>query len=172
MGVIDLKSPIFERHKEALLENFDALVEMIEKIDATLLDLDTYMDALQPQGESGRLRVLFGNSHGERVPELRSMYRARSETGWHSRRVTKGWGTRSLKRSGPFEQNYEAVKALCAAAEALIAERSKLMVRLRSMSAGFRESVKNAVRRIDTIDRQHVEPFRQILEPERPADDS
>lgn len=167
-----MESPVFERHKEALLENFDALTKMVERIDAALFDVDAYMDALQPKWESGRMRVLFVNSRGERVPELRTMFRARSETGWHSRRVTKGWATRTLKRSGPFEQNYEAVKALCAAAEALIAERSKLMVRLRSMSAGFRESVKGAVRRIDIIDRQHVEPFRQILEPDRPTNDS
>lgn len=165
-----LKTSIFERHKEALLSNFASLMAMVEKIDTALLDVDSYMDALQPKWESGRLRVLFIDAKGEKVPELRSMYRTRSISGWHSKRVTKGWGTRSLKRTGEFEQNYKAVKALCSAAESLIAERSHLMVRLRSLSSGFRESTKNSIKRIEKIEQQYVDPFRAALEPDRQND--
>jgi hypothetical protein len=159
VGVIDLADGVFERHKEAFLANFDTLEKMVQKIDSALKELDDFMDALQPQGLSGKMRVAFVQNRDGSVPELRIMYRKKGNVGWFSKRVTRGWGSRSLKRTGLFEEHYETVKVICTTAEALIAERAHLMVRLRSVSSGFRESVKTASARVEKLDALYVQPF-------------
>lgn len=156
-----MENSIFERHKANFSAKFDSLQAMVERIDKSLRELDLIMDALQPQGISGKLRVAFVQGDGQEVPELRILRRKRSGEGWFSKRVRKGWGSRSLKRTGVFETNYEIVKVVCKTIESLIAERAKLMIRLRSLSTGFNEAVRTAEVRLDNLHENYVNPFVQ-----------
>lgn len=164
-GVIDLETTVFERQKEGILENLDELQAMVEKVDSMLASIDVYMDVLQPNGASGKVRLAISKTANGPAPYLRSIYKTKAGGGWYSKRIKRGWASRSLKRSGIYEKNFEVVKMLCTTAETLIAERANLMTRLRSLSSGLRESTKGAKVRIDKIEHEYVTPFNEAFAP-------
>ena len=166
-GVIDLETTVFERQKQGILSSLEEFQAMVEKVDAMLASIDVYMDVLQPNGASGKVRLAISQTENGPAPYLRSIYKKKAGGGWYSKRIKRGWASRSLKRSGIYEKNFELVKMLCNTAESLIVERAHLMTRLRSLSSGLRESTKGAKNRIEKIEHDYVIPFHKALAPEQ-----